>query len=57
MSIKNPIEREHALAETEADFNNWMDTYPEEESDTAMLKWVKDFDKRMDFYCQNPKNE
>ena len=56
-SIKNPAEREHALLKAEEDFNNWMDTYPEQEGDLAMLKWVADFDKRMDFYGQNPKND
>ena len=56
-TIKNPAEREHALLKAEQDFNNWMDTYPEQESDLELLDLVAAFDKRMDFYGQNPKNE
>lgn len=54
--IKKESDRQRAVAAAEAAFNEWMDTYPDSEMDLDLLKIAADFDKRMDFYGNNPLN-
>ena len=55
-SIKKESDRQRAIEAAEAAFNEWMDTYPESEMDIDLLKIAAEFDKRMDFYGNNPLN-
>lgn len=54
--IKKDSDRQRAADAAEAAFNEWMDTYPDSEMDLDLLKIAADFDKRMDFYGNNPLN-
>lgn len=56
-AIKKDSDRLRATAAAEAAFNEWMDTYPDSEMDLDLLKIAADFDKRMDFYGNNPLND
>ena len=46
--IKDVKARGEALIEAEASFDRWMDTYPEQETNTMMLEIMRAHDKNMD---------
>lgn len=56
-SIKDVKKRGEALLKAEADFNLWMDIYPESESCDLNLKIQKAHDEAMDKIGLNPKNK
>ena len=55
--IKNVNERAKALLKAEADFNLWMDVYPESETDPFILKAQKIHDDFQDMIGLNPKKQ
>lgn len=56
-SIKDVKKRGEALLKAEADFNLWMDIYPESEPFDMNLKMQKTHDEFMDKVGLNPKNQ
>ena len=56
-SIKDVKKRGEALLKAEADFNLWMDVYPESEPWRQRLDLQKTHDEFMDRIGLNPKNE
>lgn len=55
--IKDVKKRGEALLKAEADFNLWMDIYPESEPFSMNLQMQKSHDEFMDKIGLNPKNE
>lgn len=56
-SIKDVKKRAEALLKAEANFNLWMDIYPESEPSNMNLQIQKTHDEFMDKIGLNPKNE